>query len=395
MLRVVDRHLQITTRTRVASTDANIPLALGIPATTLGGGGTGGDAHTPEEWFDPTGARNRPAPYSPAGSDRCRDPRRSATRRSLAGSAAAAMTPRLRANLLLLAVVLVWGTTFVLVKDALTDISPTLFNLLRMALACAALLAVYRPNLSVITRRQWQSGAIVGACLATGYQFQTIGLRYTTASKSAFITGSVVVLVPLFGIAAWAFKRKASKRPDLRSLLGAAIAFGGLALLTLPPGPSAVSILRAVNPGDWLTFGCAFAFALHLLSLGRASKFTPYHSLAILQTGFATLFLACAMPAFEKPYLHCTPRLILALAITSVLATAMAFAIQSWAQTILPPTNTALLLTLEPVFAWITSFLFLGERLSARGWTGAALVLAGILFTELSQTPEVPPAGAA
>jgi drug/metabolite transporter (DMT)-like permease len=305
------------------------------------------------------------------------------------------MTPgqKPRAYILLLAVVCVWGSTFVLVKTALIDISPTLFNLLRMALACTALLIAYRPKFSSITRWQWAGGAVVGACLTIGYQFQTIGLRYTTASKSGFITGSVVVLVPLLSAIPW-LRTSASARPDLRSVLGAVIAFIGLALLTVPSGANG-DILRSINLGDWLTLGCAVGFALHILALAKTSRRVPYHTLAILQTGFAALFLAICLPAFERPFLHITPRLVFALAITAFLATAVAFSVQSWAQSILPATNTALLLTMEPVFAWFTSFLVLGERLSGRGMAGAGLVLAGILFTELRVRPEIPPAAAA
>ncbi len=304
------------------------------------------------------------------------------------------MSLRLRANLLLLAVVVVWGSTFVLVKAALQDISPTLFNLLRMALACTVLTAFYRPRFGDLTRRQWLGGATVGICLAAGYQFQTIGLRFTTPSKSAFITGSVVVLVPVFLGMAWLVRRRGT-RPDLRTLMGAVLAFAGLALLTLPAESSALASLHEVNPGDWLTLGCAAAFALHILALGHATRTTPYHSLAILQTGFAALLLSSTLWVFDKPFLHWTPRLCFALAVTSLLATAAAFTIQTWAQTVLSPANTALLLTLEPVFAWLTAFLFLRENLTLRGWAGASLVLAGILFTELRFRPEVPPAGAA
>jgi drug/metabolite transporter (DMT)-like permease len=308
------------------------------------------------------------------------------------------MTLRLRANLLLAMVALVWGSTFVLVKNALGDVSPTLFNFMRMALACSALAVVYRPRAKTISSRQWIGGALTGACLAGGYQFQTIGLRYTTASKSAFITGSVVVIVPLYTAAWWLARRrshgKAGQRPDARAMLGAVIAFAGLALLTLPPGASGGEMLRAVNPGDWLTLACAFVFGFHLLSMERSARFTPHGTLALLQTGFAAIFLAASMPFLEKPHLHWTPRLYIALVVTSLFATAMAFAIQSWAQTILSVTNIALLFTLEPVFAWITSVLVLQERLTVRGWAGALLVLGGILFTELRLKPEVSPAGA-
>ena len=94
-------------------------------------------------------------------------------------------------------VVLVWGATFVVIKDALNDISPLLFNLLRMSLATATLALVYRRHLRSLSLRAWISGAVVGACLAMGYQFQTAGLALTTPSKSAFLTGLVVVIVPL------------------------------------------------------------------------------------------------------------------------------------------------------------------------------------------------------
>lgn len=299
------------------------------------------------------------------------------------------MTPHTRANLLLLGVVAIWGATFVVVKDALADASPTLFNVLRMLLALLVLLVVYRPRLLQYTRRQWLAGAGIGAALAAGYQFQTTGLKYTTPSKSAFITGSVVVLVPLFGSAAWLFRRTPSLKPEARGIFGAVIAFLGLALLTLPPGPSAISVLRAVNPGDWLTLGCAVAFSFQVLGISSAMRYTSYSALAVLQTAFAAMYLCVCLPVFEKPYLHWTPRLAFALAVTAVLATALAFSVQSYAQSVLSATNTALLLTLEPVFAWLTSFLVLGERLTGRGWAGAGLVLGGILITEMRPRPRL------
>ena len=107
------------------------------------------------------------------------------------------MSRSLKAHILLLAVVFVWGATFALVKSALADISPLLFNLFRMLLAAVSLALLYRSHIGHIGRRALVMGAITGLCLATGYQFQTAGLRLTTPSKSAFITGLVVVIVPL------------------------------------------------------------------------------------------------------------------------------------------------------------------------------------------------------
>jgi drug/metabolite transporter (DMT)-like permease len=300
------------------------------------------------------------------------------------------LSPSTLAHLLLLGVVAVWGATFVLVKDALDDASPLLFNLLRMTLAALALAIVNRRHLRHITRPTVAAGAVVGLFLATGYQFQTAGLARTTAAKSAFITGLVVVFVPLL-TAIPGIRPANAHAPRAAALLGAALAFAGLLFLTTPPGTTASNIFTSIGLGDLLTLLCALAFAGHLLSLAHTSPRVPIAQLATLQIAFAALVMAITLPLGGRLYLTLTPRLILALAITSLLATAAAFTIQSWAQQHLPPTHTALLLTLEPVFAWLVSFLFLHERLSHRSLAGAALILAGILLTELLPTPSPTP----
>jgi drug/metabolite transporter (DMT)-like permease len=278
--------------------------------------------------------------------------------------------------------VFVWGATFVLVKDALRDISPLLFNLLRMALAFIALAIVNRRQLRHINRYALRSGLVVGIFLAAGYQFQTAGLARTTAVKSAFITGLVVVLVPLF-TAVPALRSSNTPAPRWTTAIGAALAFAGLFFLTTPTGTSWQTLFVSVGTGDILTLGCAIAFAAHLLSLAHTSNKVPTGQLATLQIGVAALVMAITLPIDGRPYVIYTPRLLMALAITSLLATAAAFTIQSWAQQHLPPTHTAILLTLEPVFACLTSFLVLHEHLGRRSLSGAALILAGIAFTEL------------
>lgn len=284
------------------------------------------------------------------------------------------------AHLLLLAVVFVWGTTFVLVKDALTDISPLLFNLLRMAIATVCLALIYRRRLLHIRRKTLVAGAVVGFFLAMGYQFQTAGLRLTTPSKSAFITGLVVVIVPLLLVIP-RLRPAGSHAPAWNAYVGAALAFIGIMLLTTPA--RGALDLHSINFGDLLSLGCAFGFAFHMLGLAHFSPRLPFEQLAVLQVAFATLFMALSLPVFEHPYLHLSVRVVIAIAIAALLATAAAFTIQSWAQQYLPATHTALLLTLEPVFAWITSFLVLGERLGLRSGFGATLILAGIAVTEL------------
>lgn len=310
---------------------------------------------------------------------------------------------KLRAYLLMLLVVAVWGSTFVVVKSALADATPAAFNLLRMTLAFAVLAAAYRRSWKELLGWQIAAGAAVGLCLAAGYQFQTTGLLRTTPSKCAFITGLVVVLVPLFSLLP-GLRPPGTHKPRWNAFLGAGLAFAGIVLLTVPAaaearGQGIALILAAglpdftsINPGDLLTLGCAVAFTFHCLALGHFSPRIDFRSLALLQVGFAAVFMALSLPLIERPQLHWTPRLALALLLAAVLATAVAFSIQSWAQAVLPATHMALLLTLEPVFAWITSYLAAGERLGLRPASGAVLILAGIALTELVPQPHLPSA---
>ncbi len=286
--------------------------------------------------------------------------------------------------------VLVWGATFVLVKDALRDASPLLFNLLRMALAFFALAIVNRRHLRHIDRTAWLSGLVVGLFLAAGYQFQTAGLALTTPAKSAFITGMVVIFVPLLTLIP-ALRSSDTPAPRWTTAFGALLAFSGLLLLTTSAGTSWRNLFTSIGPGDLLTLVCAIAFAGHLLALSHTSTRVPIRQLATLQIGFAAAFMAITLPLGTPLHLAVTPRLLIALAVTGLLATAAAFTIQSWAQQHLPATHTAILLTLEPVFAWLTSFLILHERLSPRSLGGAALILAGIASIELlSAAPPLP-----
>lgn len=289
-------------------------------------------------------------------------------------------SPSLRAHILLLAVVCVWGATFVLVRNALADVSPLLFNLLRMTLAFLCLAAFYRSHFRRMSRQSLFAGAVVGFCLAMGYQFQTAGLRLTTPTRSAFITGMVVVLVPFLAVIP-GLRPSGAHRPRWNAWCGALLGFAGIVLLTTPAGSG--FNFRAIGIGDLLTFGCALGFSLHVIALAHLSPRFPFEQLAVLQVGFCVIFMAASLPLLEHPWIHPSARVLVALLVTAVLATAAAFTIQSWAQRYLPATHTALILALEPVFAWITAFLFAGERLGRRGASGALLILAGIALTEI------------
>jgi drug/metabolite transporter (DMT)-like permease len=292
------------------------------------------------------------------------------------------------AHLLLLAVVFVWGVTFTLVKSALNHVSPLLFNLLRMAIAAIVLLAINFSSLKKLTAQDLRLGALVGVFLAIGYQFQTAGLTLTTPSKSAFITGLVVVFVPLLAIIPHLAPPGAPK-PTFATGAGALLAFIGLALLTAPAG-TGFALLSGFHLGETLTLGCAIAFAAHLLTIARAAPRIPARRLGTLQIAFAALTMLVLLPLEKLTpggiHFQSAPVVWIALAVTALLATAAAFTIQSWAQQHLPASHTALIFTLEPVFAWLFSLLFLGERLGPRALTGAGLILAGILLAELAST---------
>ncbi len=288
------------------------------------------------------------------------------------------------AHLLLIAVAILWGMTFPLAKAALGQASPLLFNLVRMILAAALLFAVNGRRLSGLTRSQWKLCAAAGVLLSFGYEFQTAGLARTTPSKSAFLTGLVVVLVPLLS-ALPGIRVPGAPRPHRLAFAGAVLAFAGLVLLTSQPG-AGWALLAGMHAGEWLTLACAFAFAFHLLLLARAAGTVDARVLGTLQIAVAAVVMLFLLPLERHPFLNPTPTVLWALGITSVFATAAAFTIQSWAQAHVPPTHTALIFTLEPVFAGLASLVFLGEHLGPRGISGAVLILGGIILAELGPT---------
>jgi drug/metabolite transporter (DMT)-like permease len=259
-----------------------------------------------------------------------------------------------------------------------------MFNLSRMALAFAVLAALNWTSMRGVTRTDLKLGAAAGLFLGLGYQLQTSGLNHTTASKAAFITGLVVVMVPLLS-AVPGVALPGSLRPSFDAYVGAGLAFAGLVLLTTPPG-AGLALFSGIGLGEWLCLGCAVAFAAHLLVLARAAPRVSARRLGTLQIGFAAVVMLVTLPLGGRPHFHGTAIVWIALAVTAVLATAAAFTIQSWAQQHMPASHTALIFTLEPVFAWLTSLLFFGEQLGRRALLGAALILGGILLAELRPT---------
>jgi drug/metabolite transporter (DMT)-like permease len=267
-------------------------------------------------------------------------------------------------QLALLLTTLIWGATFPATKAVLTQIAPIPFLFVRFLLGAILVAGVL---LSMRRRVRSDAPVLKLAAIATiflylGYLLQTIGLRYTTASNSAFITALYVVFVPLF-----------LRRFGVRIWASAALAIAGLWLLVNPT--------VQLNLGDVLTLGCAMAFAAHIISLEAFIPRTEPASLFMWQLIFVTLALGPTM-ALEPPdaaQLAPTQVFLIALLVTGVLATG-AFAIQMWAQQLLPAQRVALIFSLEPAFAAWLSWMTLDEHLEAMAWVGSALILCGVII---------------
>lgn len=294
------------------------------------------------------------------------------------------MSRSIKAHLLLVLTTLIWGSTFVLIKAALNDSSPLVLNAVRMALAAVLLAVYYRKQMAALTRPVLIAGVVVGFFLYLGYAFQTSGLKLTTPSKSAFLTGTSTVMVPLLLVAIW--------RTHIHRwrMVGIVLALAGLFLMTVPAGGTGLADFAKVNFGDILSVGCAFGFALQIIFLGRASQRFPFEQIAVLQIATAAVLMAVTAPFLEKTYFHPTGTVVATVLITGIFGTAVAFTVQSWAQQFTPATHTALIFTLEPVFAWLTSFIYLKERLGVRAGAGALLILGGVLVSELLGHVEKP-----
>lgn len=293
------------------------------------------------------------------------------------------MSRSLKAHILLILVTLVWGATFVLIKNAVEhDATPLLFNFVRMALAAVTLAIIFHREIARLTRASFLAGGTTGIFLWLGYEFQTTGLRLTSASKSAFITGLSVVLVPLFMVIGW--RRKISSWTSL----GVLAALVGLFLLTVPAGASGVANWTSVNRGDLLTLACAVSFGFQIIFLGRATEKNSFAQIGFMQVAAAAVLMGFTVPIMEHAHIFWSSRVIWGILITGLLGTAAAFTIQAWAQQFISPTHTGLIFSLEPVFAWITSYLVLGERLGMRAGAGAVLILAGVLLSELLGTEQ-------
>jgi drug/metabolite transporter (DMT)-like permease len=265
--------------------------------------------------------------------------------------------------LLLLLVTAIWGWTFVLVKDAVTQYPTLPFLQIRFVLAAIVMAVIVR---RLPTRREWKLGLVVGAVLAAGYLTQTLGLAITSPGNAGLITGMVVVFTPLIGRIFGSRVRWWTWIATGVSLIGIVLLAGGLA---------------GLNIGDFFVLICAVLFALQLVLLGRWSPGLRTAPLALVQMiGCALLFSAGGTWFLRPP----SAPVWVAIAITGVFASALAFYVQTLAQKHIDPNRVALIFTLEPAWALAAAVVLAGQRFGLEQALGAALMLAAIVGHELA-----------
>lgn len=285
---------------------------------------------------------------------------------------------RWQADLTLGLIALIWGSTFVIVKNALDAVGPLTFVGFRFALAAAFLAILFRRRTRNLSRADLRAGGVMGLWLTLGYVFQTIGLQTTTSAKAGFITGLSVVIVPV--LATLLLRRP----PGRGALAGIVAATVGLALLTLNAD------LR-VQSGDLWVLGCAFAFALHIVTVAHYTSRHDAVRLALVQIATVAVLSTTAAFVFETPRLDLPADTWAAIAFTGVVATALVFSLQVYVQRFTTPTHTALLFSLEPVFAALAGWWWAGEVLGPKELIGCGLILLGMIMAELGDGTEVEP----
>ncbi len=281
------------------------------------------------------------------------------------------MTKQLKADIALFLVTIGWGASFILTKSSLTELSTFNFLAIRFFIAFAISSIIFIKDMKKTDKKSLRYGIILGLILYASFALQTMGLNYTSASKAAFITGFNVVLVPIFSTL------MVKKIPNRKTILSVILAFIGIGMLSLNG-----SISR-INIGDIYIFFAAIIFALYIIFVGKYTIDSKSVPLAVIQIGIVGFLSLVTSFIFESPVLPKANQVWINIFILSVVCTSGAYIVQSVAQKYTSPTHTALIYTAEPVFAAIFGYIIFREILSPRGMAGAALILSGMLITEV------------
>lgn len=273
---------------------------------------------------------------------------------------------------LLAAVAAVWGCTFVLIADVIAQYPVYAFLGLRFAVATVAFVVLFPDTLRRIDGPNLRTGLLAGALLTAGYVLQTFGLAPhigTTPARSAFITGLYVILVPL--MQALLLRR----RPRKATVFGAVLALAGMGLL------SGLGVSGGWAFGDSLTAACAVAYSVHMIVLGSTDERHDTRALTLVQLAVVAVLCGGFSIVTERPGLPTSALVWFAVVFTGVFASAVAFAIQTWAQRRMPPARAALILVTEPAFGGVFGWTAAGVW-PAREVAGAIMMLGGMIVSE-------------
>lgn len=287
------------------------------------------------------------------------------------------LTSHRRAELLLLFATFIWGSTFVVTKGLLDETSPLLYTALRFLAAALLIFLIFPGRVRRTAGNTIVPGIILGSLLFAGFALQTIGLEYTSASKSAFFTGMLVVFTPIFHYAARKWFRVTGKALLVGNLTGVILSALGLYLLTSPAGGE-------FNAGDAMTLLAAAIFAVYIVYLdfgGRGIEKMPLTFVTFLVCGIEG---GCAALGWEVMEIRMGISFLLPLAYLTIFATVIALGIQNRFQGDTTPTRAAVIFALEPVIAAFLAYFFRGEDIGTTGIIGGSVIFTGLILSELS-----------
>ena len=280
-----------------------------------------------------------------------------------------------KADMILLLVAILWGTTFVTSKFSLEELGPFTIISMRFILAVFFMCIIFRKHIKHINTNDILGGAIVGSVLFIAFSTQLIALKYTDPGKQAFLAGTYVIFVPFL---VWGVTKK---RPDTKSFIGAFACMIGIALLTLKSGLS-------ISYGDSLTLFSSVFFALHILTTGHFVKKSTPVKITIVQ--FATVAVLSTVTAllFEGVPTQLSPGITIGILYLGILCTGLAYFLQTFGQNYTKSTHTAIILSLEAVFGSLLSIIFMKEVFTPIMILGCMIIFASVLIIELKGSQE-------
>lgn len=278
---------------------------------------------------------------------------------------------KIAASMGLLFAAFVWGFAFVVVKTSLDIVPPIYMLAFRFTIASVALCIIFHKKLKHITRQTIFMGFVLGFFLFTGYVVQTIGCKYTTAGKNAFLTTIYVILVPFLH---WLISRK---KLNKYNLLAAILALVGIGLLSLQGDLS-------INIGDGLTLLCGLLFSFQIIYIDKYTETEDPILLTVLQIIVAAVFSWILAPIMDGSITNIpfNSQAVVSMLYLGIFSTMIAFLIQNVCQKFTHPATASILLSMESVFGVLCSVIFLGEVLTIKMMFGCMIMFGAIILSQ-------------